>query len=341
MARPDLAIGCRRSEFDIRYQPTGSRKGAPTLKVASLGECMVEFSQFGDGAFRRGFGGDTLNTALYLARLGVDTSYVTALGDDALSAGMLEAWRSEGIKTDLVIRASGRLPGLYMIERDARGERTFLYWRDRAPAREFFEQADKACLNRLAQFDWLYLSGISLSLYGEAGRARLRELLAAVRHNGGKVAFDGNYRPRGWHDAATARAAFSEILPLIDLALPTFEDEQALFGDEDLDRCIERYRAGGTREIVIKRGPRGCVIWHDGDCSDMAPPKVVEPVDTTAAGDSFNAGYLAARIGGASPREAALSGHRLAGAVILSPGAVIPRDAMPKDLLVRWREKNE
>jgi 2-dehydro-3-deoxygluconokinase len=302
------------------------------MKVASLGECMIEFSQTRDGAFRRGFGGDTLNTALYLARLGVDTSYVTALGDDGLSEEMLGAWRSENIKTDLVIRASGRLPGLYMIERDARGERTFLYWRDRAPAREFFEHADETCLERLAQFDWLYLSGISLSLYGEAGRARLRELLAITRRNGGRIAFDGNYRPRGWSDAATARRAFAEILPLVDLALPTFEDEQVLFGDKELDPCIARYRASGVSEIVIKRGPQGCIIAADNDRIEVPPPHVVEPVDTTAAGDSFNAGYLAARIGSASPREAALAGHRLAGVVIMSPGAVIPRASMPRDI---------
>ena len=303
------------------------------MKVASLGECMIEFSQGSDGSFRRGFGGDTLNTALYLARLGIDTSYVTALGDDALSEEMLAAWRRENIKTDLVIRAGGRLPGLYMIQRDARGERTFLYWRDRAPARDFFEQVNSAQLARLAQFDWIYLSGISLSLYGDAGRARLRELLAATRQSGGKVAFDGNYRVRGWSDAATARRAFSEILPLIDLALPTFEDEQALFGDETLDRCIERYRAQGVQEIVVKRGASGCVIAVGGDHIEIPPPNVVEPVDTTAAGDSFNAAYLAARIGGASPREAALAGHRLAGAVILSPGAVLPRDSMPRHIL--------
>src|SRR6516225_12035109 len=142
------------------------------MKVASIGECMIEFSAAGSGLFTCGFGGDTLNTALYLSRLGVATSYVTALGDDGLSEAMLASWRDEGIATDEVMRVSGRLPGLYMIERDARGERSFLYWRDRAPAREFFERADDVALARLARFDWLYLSGISLSLYGESGRAR-------------------------------------------------------------------------------------------------------------------------------------------------------------------------
>jgi 2-dehydro-3-deoxygluconokinase len=305
------------------------------MKVASIGECMIEFSQTPDGAFRRGFGGDTLNTALYLSRLGVDASYVTALGDDALSEAMLTGWQSEGLKTDLVLRVAGRLPGLYMIERDARGERTFLYWRDHAPARELFDRADASLLDRLARFDWLYLSGISLSLYGDSGRARLRELLATVRRNGGKVAFDGNYRPRGWTDKATARRAFEEILPLTDLAMPTFEDEQALFGDDNAQPCIDRLRAAGVSEIVVKQGSQGCVVATGSDCIEVPPLHVVQPVDTTAAGDSFNAAYLAARINGASPREAALAGHRLASAVILSPGAVIARERMPKTVPTR------
>jgi len=302
------------------------------MKVASIGECMIEFSAAGGGLFARGFGGDTLNTALYLSRLGIATSYVTALGDDGLSEAMLAAWRAEGIVTDEVMRFPGRVPGLYMIERDAHGERSFLYWRDRAPAREFFDRADEAALERLSRFDLLYFSGISLSLFGDAGRARLRELLVAARRNGGKIAFDGNYRPRGWSDAATARRAFGEILPLIDLALPTLEDEQALFGDADAAVCIARLRDAGIKEIVVKRGGLGCLIFVDGACVEVPPPKLVQPVDTTAAGDSFNAGYLAARLRGASAVEAARAGHRLAGVVIMSPGAIIPREAMPADI---------
>jgi 2-dehydro-3-deoxygluconokinase len=303
------------------------------MKVASIGECMIEFSTAGSGLFARGFGGDTLNTALYLSRLGVAASYVPALGDDSLSENMLAVWRAEGIATNEVMRLPGRVPGLYIIERDGRGERSFLYWRNSAPAREFFDRVDDTTLERLSRFDWLYFSGISLSLYGGTGRARLRELLVAARRNGGKVAFDGNYRPRGWSDAATARRAFDDILPLIDLALPTLEDEQALFGDVDAAACIARLSAAEIREIVVKRGGLGCLIFADGDCREVAPVRIVQPVDTTAAGDSFNAGYLAARLRGASVVEAARAGHRLASVVIMSPGAIIPRDAMPQDIM--------
>jgi 2-dehydro-3-deoxygluconokinase len=303
------------------------------MKVASIGECMVELSDDGAGRFSRGFGGDTLNTALYLARLGIETSYVTALGDDPLSGAMLAAWVAEGIHINEVLRLPGRNPGLYMIERNARGERSFLYWRDRAPAREFFDLVDDAALERLAHFDWLYLSGITLSLYPDSGQARLIELLAMARRNGGRVAFDGNYRPRGWRDAATARRAFDNLLPHIDLALPTLEDEQLLFGDADADSAAARLRAAGVAEIVVKTGARGCIVYAAGHRIEVLPEAVLQPVDTTAAGDSFNAGYLAGRIAGASVTDAARAGHRLAGTVIRWPGAVIPRDAMPDSRL--------
>jgi 2-dehydro-3-deoxygluconokinase len=314
-------------------QIVGERRGR--MRVASIGECMVEFADVGGGRFARGFGGDTLNVALYLARLGADVSYVTALGDDPLSGAMIAAWQAEGIRTGEVMRLAGRMPGLYVIDRDARGERSFLYWRDRAPAREIFDRLDEEALERLSQFDWLYFSGISLSLYGEKGCERLARLLAATRSRGGRVAFDSNYRQRGWPDADTARRCFRQILPHVDLALPTFDDEQALFGDPDPDACAARLRDAGVREIVVKRGEYGCVVYDGASRTEVEPERRIDPVDTTAAGDSFNAAYLAARLAGAAPTEAARTGHKLAGVVISHPGAIIPRQAMPAEILGR------
>jgi 2-dehydro-3-deoxygluconokinase len=140
------------------------------MKVASIGKCRIELSQVTDGVFARGFS-DTLNTAVYLSRLGVDTTYVTALGDDALSSTMATNWNAEGIDTRQVLRVPGSLPGLYMIERNTKGERSFLYWRSQAPARRFFDLADDAT-DRLSRFDWLYLSGIRLVASGRAGSRR-------------------------------------------------------------------------------------------------------------------------------------------------------------------------
>ncbi len=291
---------------------------------------MIELSPLGGGTFKRAFGGDTLNTTVYLSRLGIATTYVTALGDDAISDEMIASWQAERIDTSEVLRVPSTVPGLYMIERDAKGERSFLYWRDQAPARRLFDLSDDATLDRLAGFDWLYFSGITLSLYGDTGRQRLIELLREARRRGARVAFDGNYRPRGWPDAASARDAFVQILPLIDLAMPTAEDEAALFGDADPQQTLARLSAAGLREIVVKAGPAGCLLSSNGEIAEVKPQTVLKPIDTTAAGDSFNAGYLAARIKGAAMVDAAAAGHRLAGAVIMSPGALIAPHLMPR-----------
>jgi 2-dehydro-3-deoxygluconokinase len=290
---------------------------------------MVEFHRRPDGTYGRGFGGDTLNCALYLARLGVPTDYVTMLGDDRLSQEMLDGWAAEGVGTGLVSRLPGRLPGLYLIETDDRGERTFLYWRSAAPARDLIRLRGDSLAAELAGHTLIYLSGITLSLYDADGRERLAELLGELRGRGAKVAFDGNYRPRGWPDAGEARAAFTAILRQSDLALPTFDDEAALFGDASPEATIARMRAAGVGEIAVKRGGQPCLVAHGDAVTEVAAAERVTPVDTTAAGDSFNAGYLAARLRGAAPTAAAAAGHRLAAAVIGHRGAIIPRAAMP------------
>jgi 2-dehydro-3-deoxygluconokinase len=301
------------------------------MKLAALGECMIELSPENDGRYALAYGGDTLNTSVYLARLGVPVDYVTALGDDPLSEAMIAFWRSEGIGTRFVQRVPGRLPGLYMIRRDATGERSFLYWRDRAPVRDLFELPGiGAVLNELAGYDWFYLSGITLSLFAPRHIDRLLALLDRLRAGGCRIAFDSNYRPQAWPDKAAARATYDAVLARTDLAFPTLDDERALFGDTDATACIARLRAAGIGEIAVKQGSSPCVVGEPNGIVEVPTQPGVVPRDTTAAGDSFNAAYLAARIAGQSPQIAARQGHRLAACVIACPGAIIPHEAMPK-----------
>ncbi len=293
-----------------------------TARVACIGECMVELREQPDGQLRRGYGGDTLNTAVYLARLGVAVDYVTALGDDAWSDEMLARWREEGIGTRLVYRLPGRLPGLYIIQTDAQGERRFLYWRDSAAARHLFDHLDPA---ELLAYDAIYLSGITLSIYGAAARAVLLQALSDARDRGARVVFDTNFRPRGWPDRAAARAVSAQMYGLADIVLASTEDLGLLYGEagaaELLDHAI-------TTEIVLKLDrPASRVLHGGGDLLVRAGP-VERVVDTTAAGDSFAAAYLAARLRGVMPEAAAHAGHDLAGVVVGYAGAIMPRAAM-------------
>jgi 2-dehydro-3-deoxygluconokinase len=297
-------------------------------RIVCVGECMVELARENDGRFQLAYGGDTFNTAVYLARLGADVGYLTALGDDPYSRGILETASEEAIDTSLVSIFPGRTPGLYLIETQA-GERSFWYWRDRSPARELFD--DSAADVPLKAIGWagvVYFSGVTLSLYSPDGLARFGEALEEAKSNGALVVMDSNYRPRGWGgDRERARDVFSRFWALSDIALPTFDDEVMLWDDPDTDAAIDRFRALGVQEIVMKLGEDGALVAAD-ELAHVRCPATVAAVDTTAAGDSFNAAYVRGRLDGLSPRDAAMAGHRLAGLVIQHRGAVIPRTAM-------------
>jgi 2-dehydro-3-deoxygluconokinase len=287
---------------------------------------MVELSQASDGTARVGFGGDIFNTAAYLSRLGQPTAYLTALGDDPYSTDARALLTDEGIDASACPTAQGRTMGLYAIRTDARGERSFTCWRDRSPARDLFGPLyEPGIAQALHSARLVYLSGISLWLYDAPSLDRLSALLTEARAKGVQVAFDGNYRPRLWGaDRAATQATYARMLAVTDICLATADDEALLWGDTDAGMTHHRLTGAGVAEVVVKCGAEGALI---------APSQLVAampnraPIDTTAAGDSFNAGYLDARLKGHPPEAAAAAGNRLAGRVIRYPGALIPRAA--------------
>jgi 2-dehydro-3-deoxygluconokinase len=295
-------------------------------RVIVVGEVLVELAR-GDGRFTLGCGGDTFNTAIYLARAGLDVAFATALGDDPYSDGILALAAAEGLNCDLIRRVPGRLPGLYTIESDANGRRQFHNWRGEAPARELFELPDWGLVGEsLLKAKLIYFSGITLSLYTNNGLGRFLAVVEVARQQGVKVAFDGNFRPRDWRgDLARTRTVFMEALKRVDIALPTYDDEAVLWGDPSPEATVERLQAFGINEIVVKNGPNSALVAIGGNNEFIPVPEVVVPVDTMAAGDSFNAGYLAARLTGDTATTAAAAAHRLAGQVIRHRGSIMPR----------------
>jgi 2-dehydro-3-deoxygluconokinase len=289
---------------------------------------MIELREEADGRLSRSFGGDTLNTAVYLARLGSQADYITALGDDSWSDELIAAWEAEGVGTGRVLRLAGRLPGLYIIQTDPKGERRFSYWRETAAARLLFQVPEAhTIIASLATYDLVYFSGISLSLYGDEGRGRLFDVLREVRSAGKRVAFDTNFRPRGWPDREIARKAFRQAFEWADIVLASTEDLELLFGSAGADEVLA---FSDRAEIVLKYPDLTCRVASEGKEIVVPGTPADHVVDTTAAGDSFAAAYLHARLLGESPEAAAKAGHRLAGQVVRYRGAIIPRDAMPQ-----------
>lgn len=300
-----------------------------TRRLVSIGECMVEVSVSGQ-ASAVGWGGDTLNTAIYAGRvLGAGTvGYATALGDDPFSDDMAAGWQAAGLNTDLVFRLAGQLPGLYAIRTDAAGERSFFYWRTQAAARALLQDGrGDAIAAALAGVEMVYLSGITLAILGAEDRLLLAALVDQIRAAGARVAFDSNHRPHLWPNDDAAKAAYEEIGGRCDIALPTLSDETALYGDDGAAAVAARWRGWGCGEVVVKNGAKACLVDTGPMAARVAPEGVDKVIDTTAAGDSFNGAYLAARLDGRLPEAAAALGHAMAGIVIQHRGAIVPAQA--------------
>lgn len=264
--------------------------------------------------------GDVFNTTVHLARLGRRVAFLSALGGDPFSRDLLTACEAESIDTRLILTDPARNCGLYAIRTDAAGERSFAYWRTDSAARQLFALPGvEAIFIDVETADLFVFSLISLAILPDEGRRTLIMLAERVRERGGGVAFDGNYRPRLWNDAAEARRWRDRAVAASTIGPPTLENEAALDGPTDAGRVAEQWRALGAGEVVVKLGAQGC---RTPGGSLIAPPAVLTPVDTSGAGDAFNAGYLHARLAGAPFDRAAMIGHRLAGWVIGHPGAV-------------------
>jgi 2-dehydro-3-deoxygluconokinase len=301
-------------------------------KIALIGECMIQLQLDANKQIQKSYSGDTLNTAVYLARLehihNTEVHYVTALGTDDFSDEMVQQWQAEGIHCDSVRRLDGELPGMYYINVDEQGERSFMYWRSEAAAKKLLAATTTPALTSLAEFNYIYLSGISLAILPAEDRKKLVKLLSDARAQGSKICFDNNFRPRLWQSKDEAQKWYKELLSITDTAILTYDDEQDLWGDTSTDQTKARCKECGIKEIIIKRGSEPCLIESNDFTGEVASQKVAKEqvVDTTAAGDSFSAGYMAGVLTEtAKPNQSAAVGHLVAGTVIQHLGGVIDK----------------
>lgn len=304
------------------------------MKIACIGEAMIELSiQDHSSSASVGVAGDTLNTAVYLQRALEDAgvqadhsvSYITAVGDDRFSRQIIDTIRHDNINTDLVMQSDERAPGLYAINVDAAGERTFSYWRDQSAARTLFSDNTGPAMSVLEEFDLIYYSAISLAILPEHIRQQWFDFLEGYRkHDGRFVAFDSNYRPRLWDSQKQAQNAIAAATAHCDIALPSCDDEMALFGESTRNQVLDRLTSYGVNRGVLKCGSDGPVDLAD-HCPVKNLPIATTVIDSTAAGDSFNGAYLAGVVAGHPAKECIARGHECAMRVIGFHGGIVDR----------------
>ncbi|WP_308909159.1 sugar kinase [Pseudokordiimonas caeni] len=294
--------------------------------IAILGEVMIEMAPTPDGTFAMGVAGDTYNTACLMAGLGIRTSYLTSLGGGEAA----ETIRRHAVGRHVVLAEPGddtaARPGLYMIMNDASGERSFQYWRDTSAARGLLQDARRLdrLLKALPQASAFFLSGITLALMSDESRTMLAGHLAMLREAGVTVIFDPNHRPHLWKGETTPVAAITQILPHVDIYLPGREEEEILFGCEDIKATVGRLGDAAPRIIVMKNGGGICSYNDDGKAGEVTITPAAKVVDTTGAGDTFNGGFIAAHLMGLDTPSAIAFAAEAAAEILAVRGGVLP-----------------
>lgn len=306
-------------------------------KIYFLGECMVELRAAEGAVMHQSFSGDVYNSAVYLKRCFPDmtASIVTAVGQDALSDKMLGCFEQEQIDTRYVFRHHSKSPGLYLIETDDTGERSFIYWRSDAAARKINDFLNTKVLEQLSEGDMLFISGISLAVVEESARDQLWRKLGQLKRAGVTLVFDPNYRPRLWSGEDEAKQQFNRILSLCDIALPGVEDLAVLCGITNPHDVVDFCESFEVDELIVKNGPDSVITCVAGVLNTHQITPVSNVVDTTSAGDAFNGVYLGARLSGQDVSAAVDLAAKAAGTVIQYPGAIAPKHEFAKAMAIQ------
>lgn len=300
------------------------------MKVAVIGECMVELNKNGN-TFLQAFGGDTLNCAIYLQRTApkVQVEYVTVLGDDIFSKKMYEFFKKEHLGCNYIDFLEKKSVGLYLID-TIDGERSFAYYRDTSAPKELFNTSSlKRYKREFLEFDMIYFSAITLAIMKKDGRANLFKLLKKARKNGVKIAYDPNYRERLYKSIDEAKKLHKKALKVSDIYLPSLEDERS-FQSKDMTfkNTIENAKKYGVKDVVVKNGKESIYYTKKDKFKNQKSQNIHKVIDTTAAGDSFNGAYLGSRLKGLSKKDAIKFAKEMAAKVIMYKGAIIPKEKM-------------
>ena len=305
-------------------------------KAIFLGECMIELN--GDisslenksSKMQINFGGDTYNSAIYFSRLAnnkTNTFYSTALGNDSFSRKMILRFKNEKIKCDYVRTDGENPPGLYSIEINEIGERSFSYWRDQSPSKYIFlGSKGKKLAREIKNADIFYYTGISAGILD----TKQKKDLIHIGSTAVTCGFDFNYRSQLHNDKKVSQLLFKEISENVDINFVSFDDVKELF---DIKNPYEVFEILNDKKNLILIRYKDSIIFKNKQ-QEIKTVKVPhgEVVDTTAAGDAFNGSFLALinNDKNISIEENILKSHSVTREVIKHKGAIISNKNMPK-----------
>ena len=293
------------------------------LDVLCLGEPLLEFNQIKEGnkkTYSSGYGGDTSNTAISIARQGMSVGFISKVGKDQFGWELLELWKREKVDYSHVSIHPEAPTGIYFVTHDADGHH-FTYYRSGSAACQMTPL--DLPKDDLSQTRILHLSAITQAISVSSCETAFAAIFQA-RKNGVKVSYDTNLRLKLW-SLDRARDVINRTVPMCDVIMPSLEEATSLTGLVDPEEITDYFFELGAKLVVLKQGSHGARV-SDGKENLNIPGHKVKAIDATGAGDTFDGAFLSEWIRKDDPFSAAEYANAAAALSTTNYGAV---DSIP------------
>ncbi|MBE7711163.1 MAG: sugar kinase [Cyanobacteria bacterium SIG31] len=292
------------------------------IDIAIIGECLIELSANGSLAdtstLNKFFGGDTVTTAVAVARLGGNVTYLTKVGNDGFSDFILSSLQKENIDTSL-IKTNDEQNGMYIVSHTLENKEVLYYKRKTAATKLSIEDINEDIIKKIKM---IYSTGVVQSL-SASSRELVRESFKLAKENEVMTAYDPNYTSCFMNSTDT-REYFEEIIDYTDVIFLSLKNDAAkLYEVESIDKVIHYFWDRGVKIVVVKSHiDNGYYTGYNGDICFTEFYNTQKAIDTTASGDVFNGGFLYALNNGYAPAEATKFASVVSGLQTQNYGAI-------------------
>ncbi len=293
------------------------------INVCSIGEAMIEISNIKNSLYNQSFAGDTLNFCNYLDKKKLNAFFLSAIGKSEINQSLLDFIRSKNISTKYIKQINQFEVGLYLIKNKDNGEKQFFYWRDESVAKHYFNNIDFVNLYKeLKNFDYIYFSGITLSIIHTSKLNNFIKLLKLLKRKKIKIVFDFNIRPSRWNKK-NLNIFLDSVLKFVDICFLSGEDMNYWKNKNDIKSYEQIVRKYKLKHSIFRKNAKFTYVFLNKTRYVFKNKLLKRVVDTSGAGDGFNAAYLSNFIVNNDPLLALKAGSSLGSKIVMKKGAIV------------------
>ena len=290
--------------------------------ICSIGECMIEMTNVEKELYNYSVAGDTLNFTSYLDQSIFNKFYLTAIGTSDINKGVISFFKKKKINTNLVKKISSKEIGLYLIKNTKRGEKKFYYWRDDSAANFFFNHINKSLFINKYTFDYIYLTGITLSILDFKNIDKFITNLSVLRKKNSKIIFDFNIRIKRW-SKKNLNLYLNKILPNVDILFCSGEDLVCWKKNNNIKTFQYILKKFNIYHAIYRKNEEYNYSFYKNKKYMIKNKPIKKVVDTSGAGDGYNAAYLSSFIISNNPQVALNEASKIGAKIVMKKGAIV------------------